>query len=778
MFKNAFWILLFCLLSLESVSQRKITISGRITDSDNSESLIGVTVFDSLQRSGVVSNQYGYYSLSTIAQNKYLKISYVGYNSVILKINPQQDTIINVQLHPITLQEVTIKNIPTIQPGVGYLTIPIPQLKRIPMLMGEADLMKALALTPGIMVGQEGSSGLYVRGSSPEQNLILIDEAPVYNTSHAFGFLSVFNPDAIKNIDVYKGGFPARYGGRAASVIDLTTKDGNSQKHNQEVTVGLINARILLEGPLAKNKSSYMLTARQMNTFLLLLPQSLRWRGGGRVNQTNLWLYDINGKLNHRFKDNSQLFLSLYSNYDHWRNAERFSGRTSTYGLNWGNTTATLRYNKMITPQLFGRVTALYSRFNHQLANQTRDVGGGDETFENGFNVSNLIRDWGGKASLDYTPTNRYTIRTGIEQYWHLFHPGRVSITNNNTPIETNQSPVLNTQERALFLDNDIKVAKFLQFNLGARYVKYYTNDSTTYWSVEPRIGSVVTFTPSFNLKVGATQMRQFVHQLSSNGIGIPNDIWVPVTQKVSPILANQVDAGLYWTINKGYSVSLEAYQKQLVGLIDYPQGVDIVSDLKKNWQDLIVTNVEGRVKGVELMLRKDTGRMTGWVSYTRSNSWRRSPAINEGDWFAARYDRPHSITTVLSYHLTTKWHVNANWIYQSGFPVTLPTGAMLGLNSRPTLIYQNRNNERMPTYHRLDIGANYTFKTQRGREAVWNFGVYNLYNRQNPYYLEAIISTKQVGNNQRQFDGISIEKRAILPILPYFSYQLKLNKP
>ncbi|MFN4145178.1 MAG: TonB-dependent receptor [Runella sp.] len=769
----------FMLINLGLQAQKTVTISGKITEKNTQEVLIGAVVMDTVQRVGVTTNQYGFYTLKLKTGYKVLNISYVGYSSRQISLPISKDTTLNIELEPTTLNEIIIKNDPTMLKNVGFLSLPVVQLKKIPMLMGEPDMMKALAMTPGVMVGQEGSSGMYVRGSSPEQNLILLDEAPVYNTAHAFGFLSVFNPDALKNIDLYKGGFPARYGGRAASVIDITTKDGNKTKHEQELAIGLVNARLLLEGPIKKYKTSYLLTARQMNTFMMLLPQSLTFRSSNRVsNQTNIWLYDINAKIHHQFKDKSQLFLSLYTNYDYWRNAEKFGQKQSINTLNWGNTTATLRYNKMITPKLFAKATALYTHFGHRLHNETM-LSSGEEKLENSFNVANTIRDWGLRANIEYSPSNHLMMQIGGERYWHLFRPGQVNVISNNV-LTTNQSEDLNTQEQAWYIETEVKPFRFFQLNTGLRYVTYHTTHNTTYRSLEPRIGSTISLSSSLQFKLGATQMRQFVHQLSSNGIGIPNDIWVPATQKVRPILANQIDAGFYWNINKakGYTLSVEAYQKQLIDLIDYPQGTDIVSDLKRNWQDIIVTNVEGRVKGIELMMRKDVGKLTGWFSYTLSNSQRRSTKINEGEWFQARYDRTHSVALVVNYHFNKKWQLNVNGVYQTGFPVTLPIAAMLGLNSLPTLIYDKRNNNRMPDYHRLDIGANYHQLTKRGRESTWSFGIYNLYNRANPYYLEAVVNTKQVAPSQFVYDGITINQRAILPFLPYFSYQLKLNKP
>ncbi|MCY7351144.1 MAG: hypothetical protein LH606_10810 [Cytophagaceae bacterium] len=596
------------------------------------------------------------------------------------------------------------------------------------------------------------------------------------------GFYPPYNPDAIKNVDLYKGGFPARYGGRAAAVLDLTMKEGNNQKASQELSVGVLASRFLAEGPIGKGRTSYLIAARQMNTGLIFLPQNIKlWTGGTVSNLTNLWFYDLNAKINHTFSDKSQLLFSAYHNNDFFKTAEQNPSNKSITSLNWGNLTSTLRYNRALAPRLFGKVTLGYSRFNYRMSSET-STKITDDVITNSFTVRNTIQDWFVKAGLEYTPSPSYTLRVGGEQFWHRYYPGRVTVVESSHPEfdQPNASTPIYTQESAAYLENDFQAGSAFRLNLGLRMAKLAVNGKT-YPSMEPRLSMALALSPRHTLKLGVSRMRQFMHQLTSNGVGIPNDIWVPATERVPPVLAQQLDAGLYWQLGgKGdWHLSLEGYRKQLLGLIDYPQGTDLVSDFKKNWQDLVITNVAGRVYGLEGMVQKKVGNLNGWLSYTYSVSRRQSFGINQGKWYPARYDRPHSLAAVLNYKITPNWSVSTNFIYQSGFPVTLPVATVVGFNGEPTPVYTDRNNGRMPNYHRLDVGATYRFTTRRNREASWNFGVYNLYGRNNPYYLEPEAIKRQVDTPAGkplvwQYDRIQINKRAGLPILPYVSYQIK----
>lgn len=761
----------FILISFPIFSfAQKVTLYGRITDEDNDESLINANIFLVGENKGVQSNQYGYFSITFPSGKHELKCSYSGYKPFILKKNFLKDSIFTIALEAIQLNEVIVRNenIKEDKP-VGFTNVPIQQLKKIPMVLGETDLFKALTMTPGISTGQEGSAGLNIRGSNPDQNLVLLDEATVYNTSHAFGYLSVFNPDAIKNIDVYKGAFPARFGGRLASALDITMKEGNNQASRAELSLGILSSRFLKEGPLGEN-TSYLVAGRLMNTLILQLPTHINTLTGGSVDGVpSLWFYDINAKVNHKFDDNSQLFFSIYSNYDFYKNVTQASGNSNNVGLNWGSMTSSLRYNKIFNNKLFGKASIVYSNFKYQLASETT-VTQKNEQITNAYNLSNSIRDIGIKTSLEYAHSPSFTQRIGLEHTFHLIAPGQLEITKDNVKqdVSINQNVKIFSQESALFLENEIEPFPFLKLNIGGRISSLSVNN-TNYTNFEPRLAAKIALNAKHGLKFGYTQMQQYLHQLTSNGIGIPNDIWVTSTEKVPPSRAIQIDAGYYLSFGKDsqWELSVETYQKKFTQLIDYQQGADVVSEYNVNWQDIIVKNVQGLAYGAEFMLQKKYGKLNGWLSYTNAISQRQSPEINKGEWYYARYDRRHNVAVVLNYQLTPEWSFTSSFVYQTGYPITLPEAAYKDNDGFTKLYYSGRNNARMSDFHRLDIGATYNFKTKkRQRDAAWNLGIYNVYNRKNPNYLEI--------NGFYNSNQLSIKQQSLLPILPYFSYQVK----
>lgn len=762
-----------CLLFSLSVSlfSQKITLSGRVVEEGSNEALINANIFVINQGKGTQTNQYGYFSLTIPEGNHEIKFSYSGYAPFILNKNFTKDTVLSIKLQSIQLNEVVVRSESTKEDKpVGFISVPIQQLKKIPMVLGEMDLLKALTMTPGISSGQEGSAGINVRGSSPDQNLILLDEATMYNTSHAFGYLSVFNPDAIKNIDVYKGGFPSRFGGRLASVLDITMKEGNNQTKRGELSLGILSSRFLKEGPIKKDKSSYLVAGRLMNTLLLQLPTHIKTATGADVDGVpSLWFYDFNAKVNHKFNNNSQVFFSFYSNYDYYKNVIQRYGNFNTSTLNWGSTTASLRYNKAFNNKLFGKATMVYSNFKYQLSGESILTQKG-EKIKNSYVLSNTIQDVGLKTSLEYAYSPSFTQRIGLEHTFHLISPGQLEITKDNVEqdVSFNQNVKIYSQESAVFLENEISPLSFLKFNIGGRVSNLSVNGAS-YTNFEPRLSTKISINQNHGLKLGYTQMQQYLHQLTSNGIGIPNDIWVTSTEQVPPSRAIQIDAGYYLSFGKDnqWELSVETYQKKFTQLIDYQQGSDVVTEFNANWQDIIVKNVQGLAYGAEFMLQRKYGKLNGWLSYTNAISQRQSPEINKGEWYYARYDRRHNIAVVLNYQLTPKWAFTSSFVYQSGYPVTLPEAAYMGTDGYVKLYYSGRNNARISDFHRLDIGATYNFKTKkRQRDAAWNLGIYNVYNRKNPNYLEidGLIRGTQ----------LSIKQQSLLPILPYFSYQVK----
>lgn len=761
-------LVFFLLYSFFSFPQN-ITLSGRVREEISNEALINANISLIGEKKVTQTNQYGYFSLTIPIGVHEIKCSYAGYKPFTLKKYFNKDSLFIVKLEGFQLDEVIVRNNTNVDKPVGFISVPIQQLKRIPMVLGEADLFKALTMTPGISAGQEGSSGLNVRGSNPDQNLVLLDEAPVYNTSHAFGYLSVFNPDAIKNIDVYKGGFPARFGGRLASVLDITMKEGNAQRKKSELSLGILSSRFLKEGPL-NNKTSYLIAGRLMNTFILQLPTHIKRAAGADIDGVpSIWFYDLNAKINHRFDNYSQLFFSIYSNYDSYRNTTQRNGNYSNATLGWGSITSSLRYNKIFNNKLFAKASLIYSNFNYQLTGETIVSQNGNK-LTNSYNLTNTIRDIGLKTSIEYNYLPKLIQRIGLEYTFHLIAPGQLEITKDNAKqdVTINQNVKLYSQESALFLENEIEPLSFLKLNIGGRVSNLFINH-TTYTNFEPRLSAKISFNQNHDMKLGYTQMQQYLHQLTSNGIGIPNDIWVTATDKVPPSKASQIDLGYYWTFGKDnqWEILVETYRKKFSQLIDYQQGADIVSEYNANWQDIIVKNVQGLAYGAEFMLQKKYGKLNGWLSYTNAISQRQSPEINNGEWYYARYDRRHNVAVVLNYQLSPKWSFTSSFVYQTGYPITLPEAAYKGSDGFTKLYYSGRNNARISDFHRLDIGATYNYKTKkRQRDAAWNLGIYNVYNRKNPNYLEI---AGFYNSNQ-----LTIKQQSLLPILPYFSYQIR----
>lgn len=765
-------ILLLTFCSVIAYSQA--TISGKVVETESGEAVIGAVVYWSSGRQSVLTDQYGHFVLSSSLGKKEINCNYPSYQPFSSILTVFKDTSIVISLSPTTLQEVVIKEK---QPNrqAGFLSIPIAKLKTIPMLLGEADLFKALTFTPGIMAGQEGTSGLYVRGSSPDQNLVLLDESPVYNTSHAFGFLSVFNPDVVKNIDVYKGSFPARFGGRTASIIDITMKEGNNQKRKGEFSLGIVNSRFLKEGPIVKGKSSYIVAGRLMHTALLQLPNNIKLLTGKPVRDfVGFWLYDFNAKINHTFKDQSQIFYSFYSNYDFFKNANQQEGRGEYNTLKWGSVTSSLRYNKPLSSQLFGRLIGTYSHFNYQLQNkELKKIE--DENIKNQTTLDNSIRDWSIKANLDYAPNNAFLLRFGAITTFHRFFPGRVDVIRNNVQenVELNQNQPIPTTESAIYTESEWDIGNIFKLNSGMRY-SLLKVENQKYANWEPRIALTTKISEYQNLKFGYSVMQQYIHQLTSNSVGLPNDIWVPATAKVKPIRAEQLEAGWFWDIDtkKNWLLSLEGYYKKMQDLVEYQYGSDVIVDYQKNWQDIVITGVNGRAFGVETMLQKKQGKWNGWISYTYAKSERQTPQINNGEWFNSRYDRRHNIAVVANYQISKKWSLVSNWVFQTGYPITLPSAAYINFSGTVAPYYVGRNQGRMPDYHRLDLGAIFKSVNERGRAYSWNIGVYNAYNRNNPYYLEVVRNFKKNGQ-PGEIENLDVFKRAFFPILPYFSYQI-----
>lgn len=771
--------LLPLLLLSASLWGQSRTISGYVREAGSLEPLAGVSVYDNVQKKGTVSNQYGFFSLTLPVGRVAVRTSLVGYMPQILNFTLAKDTSMVIELGVVLLQEVVVKETQDRDRPVGNNKLTIQELKKIPALMGEVDVLRALTFIPGVMGGQEGNTGLYVRGGSPDQNLILLDDATIYSTSHLFGFLSVFNPDAIKSVELYKAGFPARYGGRLSSVIDIAMREGSKEKIKGEVGVGIINSRLTIEGPIQKGKSSFLVSGRFSNVALLTLPNTLAYRTKSSNEYSNYWFYDLNMKFNTQFKDQSQLFLSFYSGKDFFNSAERSRGTPDDItqnNLRWGNHTFTARYLRVLSPKVFSNVTLTRTGFRYDNGlSITSTLNNKVET--NALSQVSTIRDWALKFKIDYNVAPNYTLKTGIEGISHQYQPANLTIIRNSVRDTTQTNQTIVAPEVAIFVENNWNVLPNLSVNAGLRATAFRQN-TTTYHSLEPRLSLNWAAPRDWVFKLGYARMTQYLHLLSNNAAGLPNDIWVPATDQVPPQRAWQIAGSVGKEFRNGWEVAVETYWKSMNNLIDFKQGASIFNSYETDWQGIIEKQGIGKAYGAEFSLKKNKGDLTGWLSYTYSRSLRQFENINRAAWYPSKFDRPHNVAITASYVLSKRWSWAANWVYSTGNAITLPIGVQKTDARQPNFIYRGRNQERMPDYHRLDLSFNYQKATKKGNLKTWSFGVYNLYNRRNAYYIDfqnnAVVENPGQPNMSFKTLSISVVQQSIFPILPYISYSLK----
>lgn len=769
-----YFSLLSCFIFIGHIAfSQQLTISGTVRDASTGELLIGATVADSLSQTGVQTNTYGFFSLQVPSENHPIKIRFVGYSPLYVKNFAHLKFPLEVKLTPANqLNEVIVKETKILDAPIGSLSIPMNKIMSMPALLGEVDVLKALSYTPGVATGTEGSAGLYIRGGTPDQNLILLDEVPVYNVTHLGGFFSVFNPNSLKSVDLYKSAFPARYGGRLASVIDLTMKDGNNQKFGGEVGIGLLNQNLTLEGPIIKNKASFIVSGR-ISTLGL---SSFLWpkKPSGYGETRKYGFYDLNAKFNYQLNKTDQLFISFYNGFDRFTYSEWSANegrKTETaLGNNWGNTTGTVRYSKVFSQKLFARFALMYTKYTSEFTNNFDDITPEETPFNIYRNTNAGIEDFGSKIQFDYFPNNRLTFKFGLNTVRHTFSPF-VTKSNYNGFYDDTKSGKLPATQLDAFVDSDITLLSSLRLNAGLRYSIYQVKNRTFY-NPEPRLGLNWTLPHHWAIKAGYSVMNQYVHLLTNNGYGFGYDAWLPSTNIVPPSRASQVSIGLYKTLpSPGLEFSFEVYSKKMKNLIDYPDGTNFTGLLADSWDDIVLKNGVGRVKGMEFMVQKNTGRFNSWVSYTLSKSERKFAEINYSEWYPMKYDRRHNLSITASYAIGKTWKLSSSFVYQTGHAVTLPEAALLTENNQsPKFVYDRRNTGRMPSFHRLDIGVTKSLTTYHQRKAELSIGLYNAYNRKNPLYLDL----KTVKNTNHEPTSIAIKQISFFPLLPYISYKLK----
>ncbi len=739
--KTRYLKLIFLFISLWcfkiSAAQQLFTIRGEIADAETGEGLIGAAIRVAGTPLGTVTNNYGFYSL-TLESNTYeIVVSYVGYQVSRQKVELTNNLQLNFNLSSKTslIQEVVIsseksdKNVTSVQMSTERFTIK--QMETIPVLLGEKDVLKTIQLLPGISATAEGSSGFCVRGGSFDQNLILLDEASVYSASHLLGFFSVFNSDALKDFTVYKGGIPAEFGGRASSVLDITMKDGNNKNFSASGGIGIISSRLTIEGPIGKKQgTSFIVSGRRSYADLVA-----RSAGAIEDDQT-LYFYDLNAKINHKINGNNRIFVSGYWGKDAFGYED--------LATDWGNRTATLRWNHIWNHKLFSNTSLLFSNYDYGF-NITEETA-----------MSSGIEDYGIKHDFSYFKNPDNTVKYGFSATYHTFNPGRLIFDN-----VTNSKEVLMEQKQALEsavyysssrnFSNQLSVkygARFSMFNqFGEGVQKKYneqneTVDSTwfdsgelmeSYFEFEPRLALNYQLNNTNSLKISYTRMAQYIHLISNSTSGQPTDTWFPSTNNIKPLVASQLALGYFQNFRTNtYEFSVETYYKALENVTDYEDGTDIL--LNKDIEAQILSGV-GRGYGLEFYLKKKQGRLSGWISYTLSRTENKIDGINSNKWYPTRYDKTHDFSIVGSYLLNEKISLSANWIFYTGSAVSFPSG-QYSYESQSWPYYTKRNSYRMPNYHRFDLNLHVKGKKKKQYESSWDFSIYNAYNRYNAYVI------------------------------------------
>lgn len=757
---------------------QKHTISGYIKDKGSGESLIAANVFNKSDLKGTTTNTFGFYSLTLPEDSITLIVSYVGYNSVESKFYLNNDIELNIELSSsIELDEIVITAEEEIQEQtqMSSVNVQVKQIQALPSLMGEVDVLKVLQLLPGVQSGTEGSSGLYVRGGGPDQNLILLDGVPIYNSSHLFGFFSVFNADAINNVDLIKGGFPARYGGRLSSVIDISMKEGNAKEFKGTATIGLIASKVTLEAPIIKDKTSFLFSARR--TYIDILAQPIIKAQNDGLGTAGYYFYDLNAKINHKFSNKDRLYLSgffgrdkAYSRFkDSYTNNGVSVDSKDEFGLNWGNAIGAARWNHVFTPKLFSNLILTYSKYNFAVfedSETSTTSSSGSETEVFAIQYDSGIEDFAAKIDFDFIPNPNHYIRFGINGINHSFNPGVLAYKTSDadTIVGSFQTEAY---EYSSYIEDDFKINDKLKINAGLHFSGFDVEDEF-YTSLQPRIAIRYLLNSSIALKASYAQMAQYIHLLSNSGIGLPTDLWVPSTNKVKPQSSFQYAFGVAKTFNKTYELSVEGYYKEMDGLIEYKDGASFTS-VNKDWQDKIEMG-KGTSYGAEVFFQKKLGNLSGWVGYTLSWTNRQFDNINFGEEFPYRYDRRHDISVTSIYKLSEKIQLAAAWVYGTGNAVSLPTKSYLSNQNNGYSYYghnidyyEGRNGYRMGAYHRLDFSIAWT-KIKKNGIRKFTLGFYNMYNHKNPFFI------------QEGYDHETGKKRfvqySLMPIIPSISYR------
>lgn len=742
MLKSISFLFFFVSLTHLSIAQKRYTISGTITDVSSGETLIGATIrLQELPQSSSLSNSYGFYSVSAPEGRYLLTGSYVGYKTYTDTVSLNSDMVLPIALQSqSTLDEVVVsvnrknnKNISSPQMGVEKLNMS--QINQLPVVLGEQDILKSITLMPGIKSSGEGNTGFYVRGGGSDQNLILLDEATVYNASHLLGFFSTFNSDAIKDVSIYKGGMPAEYGGRLSSVLDVKMNEGNNKKITVQGGIGMIASRIKVEGPIVKDKGSFMISARRTYADLFLKASS-----DTTINKSTLYFYDINAKANYRFNDKNAIYLSGYFGKD-------VLGLQDIFGTNWGNATGTLRFNHVFNHKLFSNTSFIYSNYNYVIEGLDRN---------DGFKATSKITDLNLKQDFQYYAAYNHNVKFGLQATRHDIAPGDITTTAsssfNNKHVEHRYG-----YEMAAYASDEWKVNDQLSMLYGLRLSsmllvgpgtfnsydaagnitvseKYNSGEVVqNYLNLEPRFSVSYMLNEQQSIKASYNRNTQNIHLLTNSTSSSPTDLYVMSSKNIKPEIADQVSMGYFRNFkNNTYELSAELYYKNLQNQIDYKDAAQLL--VNQDVESQLLYGV-GRAYGAELFLKKKYGKFNGWVGYTLSKTERKFEEINDGKYYPATHDRTHDLSLVAIYKFNEQWTFSSNFVYGTGKAVTYPTGKY-SVGGHTTYSYSGRNAYRQPATHRLDIAATYEGKPGKYFQSSWTFGIYNVYAQKDPYRI------------------------------------------
>ena len=800
--KKILCVLIMAALCTAAKAQ-KVTVSGYISDAGSGEMLIGAGVVynnpdPKAPLVGAVANNYGFYTLSLPAGERSLTWSYIGYAEQTQTIDLRRDTTINVRLEPgKMLQEAVVtarKEAGLHSTNTGALEVPQNALESMPALFGEKDVLKSLQYLPGVQGGSTGSSGVYVRGGGPDENLILLDDIPLYSVNHMFGIFSVFTPEAVKKVTLFKGSFPARYGGRLSSVIDVRTNDGNMKEFHGLVSVGMLSDRVHLEGPIVRDQTSFSVSGRVLHTFLFT-PVLRAFNV-----PANYWFGDINGKITHRFSNDDRLIASVYHGRDrflvHYDNSndrpydpDVVSKEDTDANMDWGNTVGALRWNHAFGSKLFANTTLAYNHYEMDVDvryNNTYKYKSNESQERMEVSYDSGINDVDLKIDFDYDPVPEHLIKFGAEYVYHNFRPQTATLKEKETAgketlIDTTMNMAsggtLIGHEASVYIEDDFVIGQRLSFNPGVHISMFHTQGKT-YASLQPRFSGRVDVGGGVSIKASYARMSQYVHLLASTDISLPTDLWVPITKDIKPETSDQFSLGTYWDAGGGWEFSLEGYYKDMHNVLEYKDGMSVLIT-STGWEGKVAMG-QGRAYGMELFIQKKTGNTTGWLGYTLAKSERRFPdgSINRGNWFPFKYDRRHDISLVVNHKFNDRIDIAGSWKFFTGGVTTLTTREFTTLdinqNTHENDYVTSRGNYRLPPSHTLNLGINFHKKKRRG-ERIWNISLYNAYNSMNPDFVYKDYTAEyEDGTYKVKREGIEVTKITVLPILPSFSYTRK----